>query len=119
MKFLLENQISSFLKVDKSIEQYIDKIEHTNYSGFRWIGIERTKDNYTLVVHKVFDDSSEMESIYDYSYIEPDDIYGNRIQEFTSLTDALEMAEKLFGATTDKYLPFGFLDEYLIDVLNN
>ena len=114
MKFLLEEQISSFLRPDKSIEQYIGKNDHGDYSTIRWIGIGRTKDSYTIVFHEVFDEADEIESIYDFPYVEPDDMYEKEIEEFDSIQDALEFAENNYGAKIDKYLPFGFLDEYII-----
>jgi hypothetical protein len=113
MKFLLETQIDAFLRPGKSIEQFIGNIEDIDYAGFRWIAVERKKDRYRLVVHEVFDDRERVQSIYDFSYIEPDNIYGKLVQEFDNVQDALTAAMTLFGARTDKYLPFDYLDVYL------
>ncbi|MCO4294134.1 hypothetical protein NF867_14820 [Solitalea sp. MAHUQ-68] len=113
MKYLLESQLSSYLRPDKTIEQFIGRIEFPEYSGFRWISIDRDKDEFKLIVHEVFDDSNEIESIYNFSYIEPDDLYGKEIQTFDSLDDALETAERLYSASRNRYLTFGFLDEEL------
>ncbi|PWS31577.1 hypothetical protein [Pedobacter paludis] len=113
MKYLLESQISSNFGPGKSIEQYVDRIEQADYSILRWVAIERTKDIYTLVIHEVFDERNEVQSIYDFTYLEPDDMHGKRIANFESLKDAFEMAEKEFGTTPDKYLTCGFLNKYL------
>ena len=113
MKFLLEVRIAAFLRPEKSIEQYIGKIEGIGYGGFRWIAVVREKDRYKLVVHEVFDEREQVQSIYNFSYIEPDDMDGKLVHEFHNIQDALIAAKTLFGAETDKYLPFGYLDLYL------
>jgi hypothetical protein len=66
---------------------------------------ERKKDHYRIVVHEVFNDREQVQSIYNFSYIEPDDMYGKLVQEFDNVLDVLSAAKTLFGAGTDKYLP--------------
>jgi len=63
MKFLLENQINPYLRIDKSIEQFIERVETSDYSIIRWVAIVRTKDNYELIIHEVFDERGEVETI--------------------------------------------------------
>jgi len=42
-------------------------------------------------------------------------MYGKKIMEFDNVYDALDMAARKFNAKNDKYLPFGFLDEYILE----
>ena len=91
----------------------IGKLEFAEYPVFRWVSISRHKDEYKLFLHDVFDDRPEIASIYYFSYFEPDDLYGRDIQVFDLLDDALEAAEKLYNASRNKYMVFGYLDEAL------
>ncbi|RZJ64484.1 MAG: hypothetical protein EOO47_26975 [Flavobacterium sp.] len=112
MKFLQEEQLKSMVQPEKSIEQFVGRIEHPDYNGFRWIEIRKSKNIYTLVLHEVFDDSEEIEDFYEFSYIEPDDIYGKEIQNFQSINEALSAASGLYHADLNKYLPPSYLNEY-------
>jgi hypothetical protein len=121
MKYLLENQLQAYLRVDSSIEQFIGQISIEDHTCLRWIHISRTKSSYELRVHEVFDDRDVgVESIYDFSYYEPDDLYGKEIGSFDLLENALETAEQIYNADKNKYLTFGYMDEALKDFeINN
>ena len=121
MKYLLENQLQAYLRVDNSIEQFIGPIRIEEHTCLRWIHISRTKSSYELRVHEVFDDRDVgVKSIYDFSYYEPDDIYGKEIGSFDLLENALDTAEQIYNAEKGKYLPFGHMDEALkIFEINN
>ncbi len=112
MKFLQKEQVKSAVRPEKCIEQFVGKIEHPNYIGFRWIEIRKSKNAYALVLHEIYDDSDEIEDFYEFSYIEPDDIYGKEIQHFQSIDEALIAANNLYQADLNKYLNTGYLNEY-------
>lgn len=114
MKYLLANQLQAYLRVDNAIEQFIGQIRFEEHTCLRWIDISRAKSSYELRVHEVFDDRDVgVKSIYDFSYCEPDDLYGKEIGSFDFLEDALETAEKIFKAEKNKYLAFGHMNEAL------
>lgn len=115
MKYLLPSQLDTSVRPNHPIEQFISVFEENGYKALRWISIEKSKDRFELVLHEVFDDSTDgIESIYDYSYVEPDDIHGRSVFASISLLEILEYAIDQYGATNNKYLNFGFLDELLI-----
>jgi len=112
MKYLIESQIKSYLRSNKSIEQFISKTKISEFDVFKWIAIERNENSYSLVLHEVFDDRQEgIESIYDFSYVQPDDIYGKIITESEDIYDILNSAKKILNADKNKYLTFGFMDQ--------
>jgi len=117
MKYLIESQIESYLRPNKSIEQFIDKTKFNDYEILKWVAIERERNLYSLILHEVFNDSAEgVESIYDFSYVEPDDIHGKVIFESKELNKVLEFAELNFKANNNKYLTFGFLNEEINNI---
>ncbi len=117
MKYLLPSQLNNSIRPDKPIEQLITTFEANGRKAIRWISIDIEKDNFELSVHEVFNDSSEgIDSIYNYSYIEPDDLHGRLVFESTVLSDVLEHAYEQYGANQEKYLSFGLLDELNISI---
>ena len=114
MKYLLPSQLETALRIDHPIEQLIGTFEIDSHKALRWISIDKSKTGYELTLHEMFDDSDEgIASFYDFSYVEPDDIYGRAVFTSESLTETLTFAEKEFRATQGHYLNFGLLDELL------
>lgn len=114
MKYILPSQFDTSVRPDKPIEQFITTYEVNGYKAIRWISIDQEKDKFQLSLHEVFDDSAEgIDSIYNFSYVEPDDIHGKLVFESTIFSDVLEHANQQYGANNERYLNFGLLDELL------
>jgi hypothetical protein len=117
MKYLLENQIKGCLRPNKSIEQIIGKFEVGKHLAIRYISIVKEKDKYCLMLHDIFDDRDEgIEDIYEFSYVEPDDMYGKEIKESSSLEEILIFAQEEYDSSNERYLTLGFLNEDLENI---
>ena len=120
MNYLLESQISAYLNQEKPIEQLIGFFESDGHKCLRWIEIQKDGKDFILALHDVFDDSNEgLESIYDYSYVESDDLYGKGVLKSADLTLTLKEAEKLFKTSNDRYMPSNYLDSVLAGLRNS
>ncbi|GAA3642659.1 hypothetical protein [Flavivirga jejuensis] len=117
MRFLSIGEIISALNRGKGIEQFLGKIKNDNYDTFEWIEINKTKSNFLLSYHLVFDESDEgIESIYSYSYVEPDDIYGKKVFESDNIQDILKFANDNYNADNSKYQNEQYLDELITEL---
>lgn len=113
MNRLLEDQIKPYLHQSKGIEQLLGKSQLNDHDVFRWIEISYDKRTYTLFLHEVFDDREEgLESIYDFSYCNPDEQFGKELLTSNVLDEILEYACETFGANKSNYTLPGNLNEF-------
>ncbi|MCH7415701.1 hypothetical protein MM213_19530 [Belliella sp. R4-6] len=117
MKYLTEDQILDSLSRGKTVEAIIGKYEINGYPTIQWLAIEKGRDKkhmYYVVFHHVFDEKSEgLDSIYDFSYVEPDDMYGKIVSEFESYNDALQFSNQKFSESLSQFVSEGYIDELI------
>ncbi|PZX49836.1 hypothetical protein [Algoriphagus chordae] len=112
MKNLDIFQIKAQLNRGKSIEQFLGTGNSGEREILKWIEIRPEKYSFTLVYHEVYNDSDEgIESVYNYSYVMPDDLYGKNITESKSVEEILNKAQSIFG--NGNFYNEGFLDEII------
>ncbi|WPR75067.1 hypothetical protein [Algoriphagus sp. NG3] len=112
MKNLDILQIKAQLNRGKSVEQFLGTGKSGLHEILKWIEIRPEKESFTLVYHEVFNDADEgIESIYNYSYVVPDDLYGKDITESKSVEEILNKAQSIFG--NGNFYNEGFLDEII------
>ena len=117
MKYLTKDQLIDTVKRGKTVETLVDRNEENGYPTIQWLAIEKgreKKDAYYVILHHVFDDRSEgIESVYDFSYVNPDDLYGKVLSEFESHLDAVEYVKKTFLLPLNEFVTEGFIEELI------
>jgi hypothetical protein len=109
---LKESEILPYINKGKVIEQFLGEFYQGEYRCLRYVSVQKEKDSYFGLIFEVFDESNEgVDSIYDYSSVEPDDLFGVEIGTFETLTETLESIRGKFNLHSDRYLISGHLDE--------
>lgn len=100
MEFLNEYQLSGLLKRGKSVEAFVGKYEEASYPTIMWLSIEKgreSKELFYVILHYVFDDRQDgVESIYNFSYVQPDELYGKIVAKFVSCSEAIQFAREKY-----------------------
>jgi len=116
MNYLKKDQLRSHLSLKKTVEYWLGKSIVNNYDTIKWIAIEEgreEKGKYYLIYHHVFDDADEgIDTIYDYSYVEPDDLYGIIVGVFDDFDSALDKAVEEYGVELDRFVPEGYIEDF-------
>jgi hypothetical protein len=117
MKYLTENQLLAALSRGKTVEAFVGKFEVNGYPTIQWIAIEKgreEKHKYYVIFHHVFDEKLEgIDSIYDFSYVEPDDLYGKILSEFDTYNEAVQFSNQKFSVSLLQFVSEGYIDELL------
>lgn len=114
MRYLNESEIASLLNVGKEVEQFIGEFYYENFKCYRYFSISQDKYGFHLLVFEKFDDSNEgLMSVYDFSSVDPDALYGKEHDPFPSLNALLLFLENKYGISSDKFLLAGQLDQVI------
>ena len=112
MRYLSEPEILSYINAGKVIEQYLGAYYHNDLRCLRYVSLSKDKAGYYGLLFELFDDSGEgVESIYDYSSVEPDNLNGIELGPFESFKKVLEAVKDIAELDSNKYLISGQLDE--------
>ncbi|BDC99472.1 hypothetical protein [Persicobacter psychrovividus] len=114
MRYLLIDEVIAQLNRGRQVEQYLGEYYSDEFRCHRYLTIEKGKDEYTGLVFEVFDERNEgVESIYHFSSVEPDEMYGVEIGGFEKLDDLLDALKEKFEILENKFLNSGYLDSQL------
>jgi hypothetical protein len=111
MTYLDFEQIKPMINKGKTLEQFLGFAKIGDSSTVKWISLYLDEDEYCVDFHEVFDDRKEgIENIYDFSYVEPDDMYGKRMYQTVDFESLTEWILKHFSVSRDRFLPFDYLN---------
>lgn len=114
MNYLDFEKIKPMINQGKTVEQFLGLDKSGEFPIVKWISLYFDKNEYCLDFHKVFDEREEyIDNIYDFSYVEPDDMYGKRIYQTKNFDSAIKWLISNFPISHDKFLPFDYLNEEL------
>jgi hypothetical protein len=114
MNYLYFEQIKPMINKGKTIEQFLGFVKSGDFSTLKWISLYLDDEEYCVDFHEVFDDREEgIENIYDFSYVEPDDMHGKRMHQTEDFDSLIEWIFDNYSISHDKFLPFDFLNEEL------
>jgi hypothetical protein len=114
MNYLNYGLIKPMVNKGKTIEQYLGSFKHETYNTIKWISIYLDRNEYCLDFHEVFDErEEEIESVYSFSYVEPDNMDGERIYQTKEFEVLMEWLFINYTINKDKFLPFDYLNEEL------
>lgn len=99
--YIEKTEISTYIQKGKAIEIWFGFGVENEFETCKWLTIEYDSNEdqkYSIVYHEVFNDEDEgVESIYDYSYVEPDDIYGEIIFKSDTLDLVIKELEERYS----------------------
>jgi len=120
MQYLNQSEILPYINAGKEIEQFLGEFFIDNFRCFSYVTLGQTKEGYYALIFEKFDDSDEgLTSLYDYSSIEPDNLYGKEIGPSKSFEEIIEKLNREVKLDSEKYLISGYLDEEIKTVPNN
>jgi len=116
--YLKEEQLKSNLSLGSPIEQWLSHYKEEDYTVIRWLRIDKEKDqNYTLTYFECLDEGNENAlDIYEFSMLNPDAPFGV-LSQFDNIEDALSFSENSYGASIEKYVSAGMIQEEYHDYL--
>ena len=83
MRYLNQSEILPYINAGKEIEQFLEEYFSNSFRCFRYVTLGKNKEGYYALIFDKFDESDEgLISVYDYSSVEPDDLYGKEIGPF-------------------------------------
>ncbi|WP_316812580.1 hypothetical protein [Pedobacter heparinus] len=117
-RYLLPEQLKSNLRLGKSVEQWLGHQQEDGYVILKYIAIEKERNGeYSLLYMEHIDEGNEsFLDIYDFSYVDPDE--PAVINLFDSVEEVLDFALNTYGASLDKYVSAGMIQEEYADYLN-
>tara|TARA_B100000965_G_C19493404_1_gene714072 strand:- start:90 stop:449 length:360 start_codon:yes stop_codon:yes gene_type:complete len=118
MRYLSKNQAFDLISQGRTLELEIGSSEENGFKTFQWLAIEKgreDKNRFYLIFHNVFDDRDQgIESVYNFSYVEPDEIYGKIIKEFTEVSDLKSYLQEHYSDSLDSFLLEGNMDSVFL-----
>ena len=118
-RYLDEEQLKTSLRLGKSIEQWLSINNVDDYNVIKWLIIKKEKEEvYNVAYIESFDEGSQdFIDIYEFSTIDPDEPYGI-INTFNSIEEALEFSIITYGASSDRFVSTGMIQEEYRDYSN-
>lgn len=117
-KCLSDTQLKENLKLGKPLEQWISSQKKEDYIIIKWLRLDKEKGNtFNVAYFEVFDEGNENYlDIYEFSPLDPDYPYGI-IDMFDSVESAIDFAVNSYGASLDKFVSAGIIQEEYLNYL--
>jgi hypothetical protein len=120
MNYLERQQLQSLTSSGSVIEYWLGSELYDNFVTFKWLAIEKTEEGYVVLFHHVFDDSDDgLDSIYHFSHVEPDDLYGLRLLLTPDFEYAIDFLNKKYDLDESKFLLSGGMDDEMKKCLSD
>lgn len=110
--YLDDRQLTSYLSLSKSVEQWLGVLSQDDYTIVRWVRIDREKNgNYNVSYFEVFDEGNvEFLDVYEFSAVDPDEPYG-KIDTFSNYDEALSFSFDVYNCKNDKFVNAGLIQQ--------
>ncbi len=119
MRYLNEAEILPYIHAGKEIEQFQGAYNHKGFTCIRYVALGKDKRGYYGLIFEKFNDSGKgVESIYDYSSVEPDDLYGKEIGPFETFEKVWVAINSVAKLDSNRYLISGQLDIAILQEAN-
>lgn len=110
MNYLTLEDIKTYIDRGKEIDCFIGFSKFEGYPTIVWYSIAKNKNEYIISKHEVFDEAGEIDSVYDFTYVDPDEMYGSEKKRTTNFNDIIYFLKE---NATNKFSLFGNLDEVI------
>lgn len=111
MKYLALSEIGSYLNIGKELECFLKFGLEEGYHTIEWYSIVKEKVEYVISKHIVFDERDEIGSVYDFTYVEPDDLYGLEVKRTINYEEILNYFQNIDNK--NMFTLFGELDNII------
>jgi hypothetical protein len=110
--YLSVSELVARVHLRKDVEQWLSYTQETEYAYIRWLVIGRDKNLFSVIYHESFDEGNEdVYDVYEFSVLDPEDTPYGVSHEFNSIEDAVAFAIKTYGASADKFVAAGMIQE--------
>lgn len=118
-RYLLETQLAPTLQVGKAVDQWLGAKTELEYNSIEWLRIKKSKGGFAVTYFESFDEGNEeFLDLYAFTMVNFDEPYG-LVEILDTINDAIDFAEKTYGAKKDRFMLDGVIQqEYLDYVLN-
>lgn len=114
MEYVDFGLIKAMINKGKTVEQFLGLTKNSEYSTIKWISLYYDRDEYCIDFHEVFDEREEgLDNIYDFSYVEPDNMYGKRLYQSSDFEKLIEWIFENIEISRDRFMPFDYLNNEL------
>ncbi|MET4107195.1 hypothetical protein [Hymenobacter sp. UYP22] len=112
--YLYPAELKARVHLGKEIEQWLSYVQETEYSYIRWLSISKDGNQFTVTYFESVDEGDEdFYDVYEFSALDSDEFPDGALNEFNSVEDAVAFAVETYGASADKFLASGMIqDEY-------
>jgi hypothetical protein len=112
--YLHRAELEARVLLGKEIEQWLSYVQETEYSYIRWLSISKDGNQFAVTYFESVDEGDEdFNDVYEFSALNSDEDSDGSLNEFNSVEDAVAFAVETYGASADKFLAGGMIqDEY-------
>ncbi len=119
MRYLTSEQASSNLRVGKTLEQLLDAVQHSRGRVLRWVKVGPGEaGDFEVTLFEAFEDERAAYDIYGLYAVELDQdgaveqaFAAGKSRHFTDPDDAMAHACESLGASPERFLNRGFLED--------
>lgn len=115
-RYLTDYFLRGALQKGHAVEQFLGGFIHEDGPAIRWLELRRDGSGVAVLLHEALDDGDMGCDIYEFTALndDPDDLYDPTAEHHCdSVEQALALAAKLYGASPDRFVNEGVIqDEY-------
>ncbi|WP_044002232.1 hypothetical protein [Hymenobacter swuensis] len=113
--YLSTPELIARVHLGKEVEQWLSYEKNKEYAFIRWLVIGREKDQFTVTYYESFDEGDEdFYDVSEFSVLDPEDTPYGITHEFDSVEKVLVFAVTTYGASADKFVAGGMIQEEYI-----
>ena len=107
--YLAKQELLARIHLGKTVAQWLTHVEVADYTTIKWLTIGRDNNQYYVLYQESFDEGDEeFWDIVEFSPVDPD---ADEEASFDFAEDAVKFAIKQYGASIDKFVAGGMINE--------
>jgi hypothetical protein len=112
--YLSTAELEARLHLGKGAEQWLSYVQESEYAFIRWLSIDKDRSQFTVTYFKSFDEGDEgFHDVHEFSVLDPEEAPYGVTHEFNSAVEAIAFVVETYGASADKFVASGMIqDEY-------
>ena len=116
--YLHASELAARVNLGKEAEQWLSYEIESEYNFIKWLVISKYNKQFTITYFESFDEgSSDFHDVHEFSVLDPEDAPYGITNEFKSLEDAVDFAVKTYGASANRFVAGGMIQNEYADYL--